>query len=140
MNSDLEAFIDLMILQREETGHGKNTNNAYLHKNFEYFVNPYLKGRLAEIRKNQKIKIEKMFSFVPDMLKNENNTQFLYELFWNSGADPCEDVIIYCKLKGKETECNELFHIMPTSVGPCCMFNLNLDTFKASYFSEVSLV
>ena len=122
----------------EDTNNKDNMLNSDDPKyEFEYFINPAYKDKLDGKRMEVEEKVKKQYSFTKDMLKNPNNTQFLYELLWNSGADPCEEVIIYCKLKQTERNCTELFHIMPTSIGPCCVFNMKVDTFKPSPFKEV---
>ena len=102
-----------------------------------HLTNQESKSQGDQLRKTETKRIQDAFGFTIGMLKNPNNTQFLYELLWNSGADPCEDILIYCQLKEEEKDCKELFHIMPTSIGPCCVFNMDSDIFRNSPFSEV---
>ena len=92
---------------------------------------------MKELRDLYRNITEKKFDFVPKMLENPDNTEFLYQLLWNSGADPCDSYIKYCSYQ--KFDCSKLFHLMPTSQGPCCTLNMDKNYYKKSPFQEAVL-
>ena len=135
MNTGGRTFTDLMILRQSGNPNFEGCKGEPACFIFELFANPAKSHQLEQIRNQTDENIQRKWDFVDAMLKNPNNTDFLYEMLWNIGADPCLSLIKYCKFQGKP--CRTLFQMMPTTLGPCCTFNMDKFLYKESPFENV---
>ena len=104
---------------------------------YDLFIN---KARENELRSKlgvMKDYIKGQYGFLESVLNNSKNTEILYSILWNSGVDPCHRTIRYCEIDRVPQNCSDIFQILPTSKGPCCIFNIIPDMYNESPFAKV---
>ena len=104
---------------------------------YDLFINKSREDELKNKLQGMKDYIKGQYSFLESVLNNSKNTENLYSILWNSGVDPCHETIPYCEIDRVPQNCSDIFQILPTSKGPCCIFNIMPDMYNESPFAKV---
>ena len=104
---------------------------------YDLFINKAREDELKNKLEWMKDHIKDQYGFLESVLNNSKNTEILYSILWNSGVDPCHTTIKYCEIGRDPYNCSDIFQILPTSKGPCCIFNILPDMYNESPFAKV---